>query len=163
MTSKSRKTAKKLHDPNKKVPGKPFMIGYDPRRNLKGVPKTAIKGREMIRKIGAELVRVSEKVITADGQAVEIAYDITRLEGMVRLMYTSKAPQDKQTLLKALFPGLVVDELELNKKEPIILKVVYDDKRVQNPSADPPRQTSGLSDSSGKEKDSPGGAQVGED
>ena len=85
---------------------KPFKKGYDPRRNLRGVPKDTIKGRALIRKIGAELIHIEDKTT---GES----YDITRAEAMIRLMYSSKAPADKQTLIKALWPGLVKDEVDL--------------------------------------------------
>ena len=88
---------------------KPFHKGYDPRRNLRGVPKDAIKGRAFIRKIGAELIHVKEKM---DGGEV-VEYDITRAEAMIRLMFSSKAPADKQTLIKALWPGIVKDEIDV--------------------------------------------------
>jgi hypothetical protein len=83
-----------------------FKKGYDPRRRLSGVPKEAIAARKLIRKIGAELVHVKEKL--ESGETVE--YDITRATAMIRLMFSSRAPADKQTLLKALWPGLLRDE-----------------------------------------------------
>ena len=85
-------------------PGKPFRKGYDPRRNLRGVPKEAIAARHFVRKIGAELIHVKE---------AGLEYDITRAEAMIRPMFSSKAPADKQTLIKALWPGLLKDELDI--------------------------------------------------
>jgi hypothetical protein len=99
-----------MANPNPNTSGlKPLKKGYDPRRNLKGVPKTTIKGRALIRQIGAELIHVREKVDT--GETVE--YDITRVSALIRLMYSSKAPADKQTLLKALWPGMLREEIDL--------------------------------------------------
>lgn len=89
---------------------KPLVKGYDPRRNVRGVPKDAIAARKSIRKIGAELLRIKEK--QENGEVVE--YDITRFEAMIRLMFNSKSPVDRQTLLKALAPGLLKEELELS-------------------------------------------------
>lgn len=83
--------------------------GYDPRRNLRGVPKDAIEARKFFRKIGAELLRIKEK--QENGETVE--YDITRLEAAVRLKFSSKAPKDFETILKALYPGLLKDEIDL--------------------------------------------------
>jgi len=85
---------------------KPLKKGYDMRRNLRGVPKTAIAGRKLIRQIGAELIHIREKSET--GETVE--YDLTRISAMIRLMFSSRAPADKQTLIKALWPGLLRDE-----------------------------------------------------
>jgi hypothetical protein len=55
---------------------KPFKKGYDPRRNLKGVPRDAVEMRKAIRKVAAELLTVKER--QEDGSIVE--YDLTRLE-----------------------------------------------------------------------------------
>jgi hypothetical protein len=102
-----------MPNPNPKTDQlKKFKKGYDPRRNLKGVPKDTIKGRHLIRKIGAELIHIKEKLET--GEIVE--YDITRAEAMIRLMYSSKAPADKATLIKALWPGMLKDEIDVNLK-----------------------------------------------
>lgn len=86
-----------------------FKKGYDPRRNIRGTPKDAIEARKFFRKIGAELLRIREK--QENGEAVE--YDISRLEAMVRLKFSSKAPKDFETILKAMFPGLLKDEVDV--------------------------------------------------
>jgi hypothetical protein len=103
------KTGESLDKPRK--PGT-FAKGYDPRRNLKGVPADAIAGRKAIRKIGAELLRIKE-----GGDE----YEITRFEAMVRLMFSSRAPKDKETLLKALMPGLLKDELTIESKSQVTM------------------------------------------
>lgn len=84
----------------------PFKKGYDPRRNLRGVPKDTIRGRALIRKIGAELIHIDDKTT---GES----YDITRAEAMIRLMYSSKAPADKKALIDALWPGLLKQEVDI--------------------------------------------------
>jgi hypothetical protein len=99
-------TGDSLEQPKKKGT---FAKGYDPRRNLRGVPKDTIKGRALIRKIGAELLHIREK--GENGEVVE--YDITRAEAMIRLMYSSKAPADKKTLIMALWPGLVTEKVDI--------------------------------------------------
>jgi len=86
-----------------------FKKGYDPRRNLKGVPKDAIEARKIIRKIGAELLTIKEK--GASGEVIE--YEITRYEAMVRLMFSSRNSAEKIALLKALSPGLLKDEVKV--------------------------------------------------
>jgi hypothetical protein len=87
----------------------PMKKGYDPRRNLRGVPKDAIEARKFFRKIGAELLAIKEKGET--GESVE--YEITRLEAAVRLKFSSRAPKDFETILKAMFPGLLKDEVDV--------------------------------------------------
>ena len=99
MTSE---TGESLEQPKKKGT---FVKGYDPRRNLRGVPKDTIKGRALIRKIGAELIKISDPIL---GE-----YEITRAEAMIRLMYSSKQPADKKALIDALWPGLLKQEVDI--------------------------------------------------
>lgn len=107
-------TGEKLEQPAK--PGT-FKKGYDPRRNLKGVPADAIAARKKIREIGAELAHVKEKVYDPEtGGMKEVEYDITRWNAMIRLMFSSRAPKDREMLLKAGLPGLLKDEVEMNHK-----------------------------------------------
>lgn len=86
---------------------KKFQKGPDPRRNLKGVPKDTIAARKLIRQIGAELVALPKD---ENGNVREL----TRFELLIRAMYGSKAPADRQNLLKALAPGLLKDEIDVN-------------------------------------------------
>lgn len=88
---------------------KPFKKGYDPRRNLRGIPKDAVEARKFFRKIAAELLTIKEK--GKNGETVE--YEISRLEAAVRLKFSSRAPKDFETILKAMFPGLLKDEHEV--------------------------------------------------
>ena len=112
------------NNPNAVKNLKPLVKGYDPRRNLRGVPKDAIAARKSIRKIGAELLHIKEK--QENGEIVE--YDITRFEAMVRLMFSSKSPVDRQTLLKALAPGLLREEMDITSgNEKISIRLVKDD------------------------------------
>ena len=99
MSENGSETAPKLPS------GKPFVKGYDPRRNLRGVPKDTIKGRALIRKIGAELIKISDPALGD--------YEITRAEAMIRLMYSSKQPADKKALIDALWPGLLKQEIDV--------------------------------------------------
>lgn len=97
-------------NPNSLKNLQPFEKGvYSPRRNLRGVPKDAIEARKFFRKIGAELLRIKEK--QENGETVE--YDITRIEAAIRMKFSSKAPKDFETILKALYPGLLKDEIDL--------------------------------------------------
>lgn len=127
--SETAENLRKLAEQEKRQAGGiPFKKGYDPRRNLKGVPKEAISARKRIRKIGAELLHIKERLDT--GETVE--YDITRVDAMLRLMFSSKAPKDKETLMKALWPGLLKDEVDVTsggeKLTGIIQIIEHDDK-----------------------------------
>ena len=97
-----------MSNPNAKDNLKPFVKGYDPRRAIARVPKTAVKARELFRRIGAELLVIKEKQDNGE----DVTYDITRLEAAIRLKYSSKAPKDFETIIKALYPGLLKDEIE---------------------------------------------------
>jgi len=111
----------------KKLPsGKPFKKGYDPRRNLRGVPKEAIKARHLLRKIAAELLTLPNG-----------GGEITRIEAMLTAMFSSKAPADRQNLLKALWPGLLKDELDLTSGGERVTFIVERDER-DTPEALPP-------------------------
>lgn len=111
---------------------KPFVKGYDPRRAVARVPKTSVKARELFRRIGAELMRIKER--NEAGETVE--YDITRIEAAIRMKYSSKAPKDFETILKALYPGLLKDEIDLTsggeKIDGVIRIVVHDDSKDAN-------------------------------
>src|SRR3990172_1200492 len=105
------------------TPPKPgtFKKGYDPRRNLRGTPKDAITARKLFRQIAAELLTIHEK--NERGETVE--YDITRLEAAIRLKFGSRAPKDFETILKAMFPGLLKDELDVTSGgEALTIKIV---------------------------------------
>lgn len=75
-------------------------------RNVRGVPKDAIELRRLIRKIGAEKLRLPAR----DG---ETAQEIRRLEALVKAMYSSRAPADRAAILKAGWPGVLKDEIDL--------------------------------------------------
>jgi hypothetical protein len=87
-------------------PPKPgaFRKGYDPRRNLRGVPKDAITARKLLRQIAAEVVALKD----GSGEG-----DVTRLYLMIRQMLSSRNPRHNEIVLKALFPGLLRDELDV--------------------------------------------------
>jgi hypothetical protein len=100
MTDETTKTGESLAKPPR--PGT-FKKGYDPRRNIRGVPKEAIAARKFFREVGAELLRFKDE----NGEG-----DITRLYAMVRAMFASRNPKDRELILKVSFPGLLKDEIE---------------------------------------------------
>ena len=88
---------------------KPFKKGYDPRRNLKGVPKDYIEARKFVRKIGAELLTIKER--QSSGTIDE--YEVTRIEKMVREKFSSLLPKDFEMLMKILYPELLRDNVDV--------------------------------------------------
>src|SRR3989304_434318 len=118
MSDEPQETADKLPlsaQAGPKPNGKPFVKGFDPRRNLAGVPKETIAMRKHLRKIMAELLDMP------DGSGV-----ITRLDGMLRLMAGVRStPKDREVILKAMFPGLLKDELDVTSGgEALTIKIV---------------------------------------
>jgi hypothetical protein len=109
------------NNPNAADNLKPFVKGYDPRRNLRGTPKDVIAARKLIRKIAAELLTVKEN----GGE-----YEITRLEAAIRLKFGSRAPKDFETLLKALYPGLLKDEIDVTSDGEPLIPVLPDEERL---------------------------------
>lgn len=123
---------------------KPFKKGYDYRRNYNGAPSDAIAARKLINEIGAE-------VIKEDG-------DITRYVEMIRKMFSSKNPKDRELLFKAI-PGLLKETLEIGGDIEMSLRVVHDETpRISNPSTrEIPSETDGGHQQSSKEKSNRGG------
>ena len=85
---------------------KPFVKG-DPRINRKGVPTRAILMREFIAQVGAEKLRLPAK----DGEPSE---EVTRFYAMVRRMFSSSNPRDRELVLKSITPDLLKENIELD-------------------------------------------------
>jgi hypothetical protein len=120
MTDETRPSGDSLEKPTK--PGT-FKKGYDPRRNLRGTPKDAITARKLMRKIAAELLQLPNG-----------GGEITRVEAMLTAMFSSKAPADRQNILKALWPGLLKDEVEHSGE--MTTKVVIEYADIENTTPD---------------------------
>ena len=86
------------YNPKSKLNLKPFVKG-DPRINRAGVPADAIAARRFVQELGAEIIK------TGDG-------DMTRYYAMLRLMFNSKQPKDREILLKIM--GHLKDEIDIN-------------------------------------------------
>jgi hypothetical protein len=110
---------------------KPFKKGYDPRRNIRGVPSTAIEVRRLIQAIGAQKLPLPQS--EQEKAAKKRKRYITRLEALLTAMFSSRAPADKQTILKGGYPGLLKDEIDLGDSV-IRLLVEYTDREKTNNS-----------------------------
>lgn len=84
----------------KKPRGVPFKKGHDPRRNIKGVPKDAVLMRKHMRKIAAELIGKDES-------------EMTRLDAMLRLLFTSRNPSHNKLAIQILDPKILQENIEL--------------------------------------------------
>lgn len=104
------------HPPTDKQFGKP---NGNP-RNIRGVPKDALELRRLIKKIGAE------KLKSPDG-----SIEMRRLEALIKAMYSSRAPADRAAILKAGWPGILRDELDITSgNEKIIVRVGIDPDKI---------------------------------
>lgn len=104
------------NNPNAKENLKPFKKGFDVRRNLKGIPKSAVEARKHLFKIAAEILE-SDKG------------DMTRFDAMLRLKFGSRAPKDFETILKGMYPGLLTDNIDLTNsdgslKPPSVIEII---------------------------------------
>lgn len=89
---------------------KPFAKGFDPRRNLKGVPRDAIELRKHMRKIAAE-------IIGGDDSAM------TRMDAMLRQLWTSRNPAHNKLALQVLDPKILTEHIEQNGEQTLTVLV----------------------------------------
>ena len=92
----------------------PFKKGHDPRRNLKGVPRDAILMRKHMRKIAAEILEGAE---------------MTRLDAMLRLLFTSRNPAHNKLALQVLNPDILTERHDITSdgekiQQPTIIEIV---------------------------------------
>ena len=81
-----------------------FKKGFDPRRRLGGVPRDAILMRQHMRKIAAELIGKDET-------------EMTRLDAMLRQLWTSRNPAHNKLALQVLDPKILVESVEHTGKD----------------------------------------------
>jgi hypothetical protein len=79
---------------------KPFVKGFDPRRNLKGVPKDAIAMRKHMRQIAAELIGSGDT-------------EMTRLDAALRQLWTSRNPAHNKLALQVLDPKILTEQVDV--------------------------------------------------
>lgn len=106
-----------MANPNPKLENlKPLKKGFDPRRNLKGVPRDAILMRKHMRKIAAELIGADET-------------EMTRLDALLRQLFTSRNPAHNKLALQVLDPKILQEHVDLTsggEKIKIIVETVDD-------------------------------------
>ena len=82
----------------------PFEKG-DPRINRKGVPRDAIEMRHMFRAIAGEIVKLKDE----GGRGVEVS----RLYARARLLFSDRNWKSFELALKAMYPGLLREEVDV--------------------------------------------------
>lgn len=114
------KTGDSLEKPRKKGT---FVKGFDPRRNIKGVPKDAVLMRKHMRQIAAELIGKDET-------------EMTRLDALLRQLFTSRNPAHNKLALQVLDPKILSEHIDLTsggeKLNGVIRIVVHDDSKDAN-------------------------------
>ena len=83
-----------------KAGGKPFKKGFDPRRNIRGVPKDTLLMRKHMRQIAAELIGQNET-------------EMTRLDAMLRQLWTSRNPAHNKLAIQILDPKLLIEHQDI--------------------------------------------------
>ena len=87
-----------------------FKKGFDPRRRLAGVPRDAILMRQHMRKIAAELIGKDET-------------EMTRLDALLRQLFTSRNPAHNKLALQVLDPKILMEHTDItsNGKDIVIV------------------------------------------
>lgn len=98
-------------------------------RNVRGVPRNAIELRRLIQQVGAEKLTLPQS--EQDKLAGKKPEQIRRIKALVKAMYSSRAPADRAAILKAGWPGLLKDEIDLGDSV-IRLIVEYTNKPITN-------------------------------
>ena len=89
-----------------------FKKGFDPRRNMKAVPRETVLIREKMRKMAAELI----------GEGTES--EMTRFEAMCRMLWTSRNPAHNKLALQVLDPKILVDNVDVTSNGEVIEFVI---------------------------------------
>ena len=113
MTPDPENTAESLPKRNN---GRAFVKGFDPRRNIKGVPKDTLLMRKHMRQIAAELIGKDES-------------EMTRLDACLRQLWTSRNPAHNKLALQVLDPKILTEQVDVTSngetiKPPQIIEVI---------------------------------------
>ena len=113
MTDQPTNTGESLDKPPNKGT---FVKGFDPRRNLKGVPKDAVAMRQHMRKIAAEMLGGDDTAMT-------------RLDAMLRQLWTSRNPAHNKLALQVLDPKILTEQVDITSdgealKAPQVIEVI---------------------------------------
>ena len=97
MTLDPTNTGESLETPPKKGT---FKKGFDPRRNIRGVPKDAVLMRKHMRQIAAELIGSGDT-------------EMTRLDAALRQLWTSRNPAHNKLALQVLDPKILQESVDV--------------------------------------------------
>lgn len=105
--------------------GKPFVKGYDPRRNMRAVPKETTLIREKMRMIAAEII----------GEGTDA--QMTRFEAMLRQFFTSRNPAHNKLALQVLDPKILIEQTDVTTNGKDINKVIIEYVEDSTPEITP--------------------------
>jgi len=111
--------------------GKPLKKGFDPRRNLKGVPRDTLLMRKHMRQIAAEIIGSGEM-------------EMTRLDALLRQLWTSRNPAHNKLALQVLDPNILAERVDVAARVEQVVEFDYG-KFIKNSTPRP----DGDSDASG--------------
>jgi hypothetical protein len=134
------------NNPNASANLKPFKP-KDPRINRRGRPKSFDAFRALAQQIAHEAT-----------DRVESGHKVTIAEKILRDWALSRNPQLQRAFIEVAF-GKVPDQLELSGKEgkEVTFRIIYDESRIPNSSAQPtPKATDDIG-LQGKAQDNQGG------
>jgi len=77
-----------------------FKKGYDPKRNMRGVPKDTVAMRKHMREIAAEIIGSGD-------------LEMTRLSAMLRQLWTSRNPAHNKLALQVLDPKILQESVDV--------------------------------------------------
>jgi len=97
MTTDPTNTGESLDNQPKKGT---FKKGFDPRRNIKGAPKDTLLMRKHMRQIAAELIGKDDT-------------EMTRLDALLRQLWTSRNPAHNKLALQVLDPKILMEHTDL--------------------------------------------------
>ena len=80
-------------------------------RNVRGVPRDAIEMRRLIKQVGAEYLTLPQS--EQEKLAGDKPKQIRRIRALVTRMYSSNQPADRAAILKAGWPGILREELDI--------------------------------------------------
>ena len=107
-------TEKQLANLKPFTPDDPVTGAKDKRIHRGGKPKTFAQLRKLAQAIASEPLSDSEK--------------LTRIEALLRLMSSSRAPADRKTFLEYAF-GKVKEEVDLTSGGEVILRIVREEAK----------------------------------
>lgn len=95
-----------------------FKKGFDPRRRLAGVPRDAVLMRKHMRRIAAELIGKDET-------------EMTRLDALLRQLFTSRNPAHNKLALQVLDPKILTEQVDVTSGGEIVIRVVRTETKKQ--------------------------------